>query len=218
MDFYPFSSIIHTLPLILITPSDMEIFTIFIFLSSLPFFSSRFETWKGKAVDFPIKRYFSIRKTVLARRSHTSRNSSNKLDFLQFNFMANTFYWLGEFFRLLVIRKFPFFSVSIIHFQSKCVIQWFFQFSLFFHQTFSHKSKFFLYFISSRTNRERRLKFPQICTKQLNGFSSSSPFHLTPSSVFWNGSPMWREWWMYSYNNFNSLTFIFALFTSRRTS
>lgn len=146
MDFYPFSSIIHTLPLILITPSDMEIFTIFIFLSSLPFFSSRFETWKGKAVDFPIKRYFSIRKTVLARRSHTSRNSSNKLDFLQFNFMANTFYWLGEFFRLLVIRKFPFFSVSIIHFQSKCVIQWFFQFSLFFHQTFSHKSKFFFIF------------------------------------------------------------------------
>lgn len=37
-DFYPFPSIIHTLPLILITPPDMEIFTIFIFLF-LCFFS-----------------------------------------------------------------------------------------------------------------------------------------------------------------------------------
>lgn len=218
MDFYPFSSIIHTLPLILITPSDMEIFTIFIFLSSLPFFSSRFETWKGKAVDFPIKRYFSIRKTVLARRSHTSRNSSNKLDFLQFNFMANTFYWLGEFFRLLVIRKFPFFPFQLFTFNQNVSFNGFSNFPYFSIKHFHTNRSFFLYFISSRTNRERRLKFPQICTKQLNGFSSSSPFHLTPSSVFWNGSPMWREWWMYSYNNFNSLTFIFALFTSRRTS
>lgn len=167
------------MPLILITTSDMKIFTIF---------------FRPKLRE---RRLSMVRRCFSDFSSRQTDGSS--FDVFQINFMANTFnpiFFYFEFFESWNFISFASTSApllfSIIHFQSKCVIHWFFQFS--FHASFHRRTK------------KEKLKPSTIFT------NNSMDFLLTPPStpqrrttLKWVSSAKWK--FMYSYNNFNSLTF-----------